>query len=132
MNASPPDSYARRPVVRFSDLPDPGACEFLVGSGDWPFRGVVVRLDGQLYAYANVCPHKLHPLNAAEDGFFMPGERLLRCASHQALFDPESGRCVAGPCAGQRLAPLPCGRDEDEVWVLAPDALQPAGALRFR
>jgi nitrite reductase/ring-hydroxylating ferredoxin subunit len=124
--------WPRHAVARFGELPDPGACEFLVGSGDWPFRGVVIRLDGRLYAYANICPHKLHPLNAADDGFFVHGERLLRCASHQALFDPESGLCVAGPCAGQRLAALACGRDGELVWVQAPDASLPPGTLRFR
>lgn len=125
-------TWPARTVARFSTLPDPGACEFLAGDGDWPFRGVVLRLDDRLYAYANVCPHKQHPLNAAADGFFVPGERLLRCASHDALFDPESGLCVAGPCAGQRLVALPCGRDGDEVWVRSPDALAAPGTLRFR
>ena len=90
-------------VARLADLGDPGAREFFIGDGDWPFRGFLVQVDGRLRAYANVCPHKQHPLNLADDEFLVAGQKLLRCASHNALFVPESGLCVFGPCAGRSL-----------------------------
>jgi nitrite reductase/ring-hydroxylating ferredoxin subunit len=107
-------------VLSLTSLGDPDAREFFVGEGDWPFRGFVVRLDGEVRAYANVCPHKQHPLNLADDEFLVPGQRLLRCASHNALFDPESGLCVYGPCAGRSLKRLECWLDGDTVMVRAP------------
>ena len=110
-------------------LADPGTREFHVGDGDWPFRGFLLRLDGHLYAYANVCPHKQYPLNGADDDFLVPGQRLLRCAAHNALFEPESGLCLFGPCAGRSLKALECWVDDDEVWVRAPASLRESGLL---
>lgn len=104
-------------VARLTDLTDPGAREFFVGEGDWPFRGLLVQVSGRLMAYANVCPHKQHPLNLADDEFFVPGQTLLRCASHGALFEPESGLCVYGPCAGRKLRALECWVESGEIWV---------------
>jgi nitrite reductase/ring-hydroxylating ferredoxin subunit len=110
-------------VSRLADLGDPGAREFFVGEGDWPFRGFLVQVDGALRAYANVCPHKQHPLNLADDEFLVPGQKLLRCMSHNALFEPETGLCVFGPCAGRYLAPLDCWVEAGEVYVRAPESL---------
>jgi nitrite reductase/ring-hydroxylating ferredoxin subunit len=107
------DPAAEHAVCRLADLADPGAREFFVGEGDWPFRGVVVRRHGAVHAYANVCPHQRHPLNLAADDFLvsLAGGVLLRCASHGALFVPENGLCVAGPCSGQSLRRLECRVD---------------------
>ena len=113
-------SEVARVVARLADLADPGAREFFVGEGDWPFRGFLVQVDGHLRAYANVCPHKQHPLNLDDDEFLVPGAKLLRCASHQALFEPESGLCVFGPCAGRSLTALECWVEAGEVLVRIP------------
>jgi len=110
-------------VVRacsLSVLGDPGAREFCAGEGDWPYRGFVVQIGGQLRAYANVCPHKRHPLNIDDDDFLIPKLRLLRCASHGALFDPESGLCIHGPCAGRSLSSLECWAEDGDVLVRVP------------
>ena len=112
------------PVARLADLPDPGARGFLVGEGDWPFRGLVVLQQGQLYAYANVCPHARHPLDFPAEHFFTPDKTLLRCSSHGALFDPGSGECVLGPCLGRRLIALELRVVADEIRVRAPGSLQ--------
>ena len=117
---------AARVVARLAELSDPGAREFFVGDGDWPFRGFLVQVDGRLRAYANVCPHKQHPLNLDDDAFLVPGQKLLRCASHGALFEPESGLCVFGPCAGRSLTALECWVENGEVWVRVVGA--PSGA----
>lgn len=34
------------------------------------------------------------------------GDRIV-CAAHGALFEPDTGLCVQGPCLGQRLQALP-------------------------
>lgn len=107
-------------VARLDDIAEPGALEFTAGAGDWPFRGVAVRWDGKVYAYANVCPHQRHPLNLTPDGFFNPQRTLLLCASHGAVFEPATGRCIAGPCTGASLVPLECRVVDGEVRVTAP------------
>ncbi len=120
------EAWPERAVCRYEDLADPGAREFQVGEGDWPFSGIVCRRDGVVYAYANVCPHKNHPLNLVDDKFLISvpgGGQLLRCASHGALFVPETGLCVFGPCSGRKLRALDCRVDEGAVMVRSPDRL---------
>jgi nitrite reductase/ring-hydroxylating ferredoxin subunit len=111
------------PVCAESAVPDGGALEFEVGGGDWPFRGFLVRHAGALRAFANVCPHKRYPLNMVEHAFRVPGEALVRCAQHGALFDPDSGQCLAGPCAGRSLLRLEFRVAGGEVLVRAPATL---------
>jgi len=110
-------------VAKLDDIADPGALEFTTGKGDWPFRGVVVRWQGEVHAYANVCPHQGHPLNILPDGFFTPDKTRLICTSHGALFDPATGDCTFGPCAGDHMRRLKCRVVEGEVWVTAPASL---------
>jgi nitrite reductase/ring-hydroxylating ferredoxin subunit len=119
------EPWPERTACRLADIPDPGAREFFAGEGDWPFRGILVRRGAVVHAYANVCPHKNHPLNLAADDFLMAmpgGGQLLRCASHGALFVPESGLCVVGPCAGRQLRRLECRVAEGVVLVRSPDS----------
>ena len=112
------------PVLELAKIPDPGARSFEVGGGTWPFRGFVLRRDGELRAYANICPHLSHPLDMLPDAFFAPDGETLRCMSHGALFEPQSGLCVMGPCAGESLLALDCRLEGDRVVVRAPPTLQ--------
>lgn len=93
-------------ICALDELADPGASEFAVGEGDWPLRGFVVRYQGEVFAYLNSCPHAGHALNWKPEAFFAPDSTLLMCASHGALFEPDSGKCIAGPCVGQSLRSL--------------------------
>jgi len=113
------------PICSFDAIDDPGARGFLVGDGDWPFRGFVLRRDGELFAYANICPHARHPLDMRPDSFLVKDGTLILCGSHGARFVPESGRCVYGPCVGASLLPLAVRIDErGDVRVRAPDSLR--------
>ena len=92
-----------RVICALHELDDPGARGFAVGRGDWPLRGFVVRRGAELRAYVNHCPHAGHQLNLQPYAFLAPGRPLIMCSSHGALFEMESGLCVAGPCPGARL-----------------------------
>jgi nitrite reductase/ring-hydroxylating ferredoxin subunit len=116
-------------VCRLSQLNDPGARGFEVGGGTWPFRGFVVRRQGELHAFANICPHLSHPLDLLPEEFFDQQGQVLRCMSHGALFDPQTGFCIFGPCAGKSLLELDCRVKGDRVWVRAPTTLQEGIAL---
>jgi nitrite reductase/ring-hydroxylating ferredoxin subunit len=110
------------------ELGDPDARSFSVGDGDWPFGGFIVRKNGQIYAYANICPHRRHPLDLEPHAFLVDNGNLIRCASHGALFCPETGACLAGPCAGRSLITLPCRSDPDgTIRVNAPATLRDRG-----
>lgn len=78
---------------------------------------LVVRREGQVYAYQNRCPHRGIPLEWQPDQFLDPSNSLIQCATHGALFLIEDGECVSGPCAGQSLTPVPCREDAQGIWV---------------
>jgi len=121
----PADVWPERQVMHSDELGDPDARSFSVGDGDWPFSGFVVCRDGQLYAYANICPHRRHPLELEPHAFLVNNGSLIRCASHGALFIPETGECLAGPCTGHSLIALPCRSEPDgTIWVNAPTTLR--------
>jgi nitrite reductase/ring-hydroxylating ferredoxin subunit len=96
-----------RVICALEELADPGAKGFRLGEGEWPLRGFVVRRGGEVHAYVNYCPHAGFPLNWSPDAFLAPDAALIQCVMHGALFEIESGRCVAGPCEGRALRPLP-------------------------
>jgi nitrite reductase/ring-hydroxylating ferredoxin subunit len=101
------DLDVERVVCRLSDLDEHGARAFTIGTGDWPLRGFVVRAGNEVRGYINHCPHAGHPLNLRPHRFLTPDGTLILCSSHGALFEKQTGYCVAGPCAGISLRPVP-------------------------
>jgi nitrite reductase/ring-hydroxylating ferredoxin subunit len=81
-------------------------------------RFFIVNNSGNFLAYINSCPHLKIPLEWQENSFFCQDTDLLRCSTHGALFLPENGLCVSGPCVGQSLKPVDLIiRDERIYWV---------------
>lgn len=76
----------------------------------------VVRRDAAVFAYENRCPHTGAPLDWAPHRFLDHEREFIQCAMHGALFEIETGRCVHGPCAGQRLKSVPVRIEAD--WVV--------------
>ncbi|MCO5787879.1 MFS transporter [Pseudomonas sp. G11-1] len=101
-------------LCQLDDLADPGSQGFVVQGR----RIFAVRQGQRVFAYLNRCPHRGIPLEWVPDQFLDSSGRLIQCASHGALFLPETGECVAGPCSGDRLLPLPCRIEEGQVWLL--------------
>jgi nitrite reductase/ring-hydroxylating ferredoxin subunit len=64
---------------------------------------LVGRADGALVAYANVCRHQAVPLDFGMDTAMADDCYHLLCHQHGALYRPEDGVCVAGPCKGEAL-----------------------------
>lgn len=64
---------------------------------------IAIRRDGRLHCYLNRCPHRGTELDWRPGRFLDPSRRFLQCATHGALFEIATGRCVAGPCAGASL-----------------------------
>ena len=113
-------STALTRLCRVADLLDPGSFEFTIGSGDWPLQGFVVHFNGELRAYVNSCPHARLPLNFKPNEFFSPFAPLLQCTVHGALFEPLTGECVAGPCAGKHLRRLIVEVLDGHVYLRGP------------
>jgi len=83
-----------------------------------------IRYARNVYAYLNRCAHKLVELDWEPGQFFGAERRYLVCATHGALYEPASGACVAGPCRGAALVPLPVEERDGAVWLAgAPGAM---------
>ena len=86
-------------------IADGAARNFVLQIGEAYFHGFVVRKDGAVAGYVDRCPHAGNPLAIELDRYLTPDGSLILCAWHGAAFEPLTGLCVAGPCAGGRLTP---------------------------
>ena len=69
-----------------------------------------------VYAYINQCPHAGGPLDF-EGQIIESSGRFLMCARHGAIFEPDTGRCVGGPCKGASLVPVAVHeRPDGSIW----------------
>jgi nitrite reductase/ring-hydroxylating ferredoxin subunit len=117
-----------RVICRFADLADPGARAFSMAAGEWPLRGFIVRVGAEVRGYVNHCPHAGHPLDIVPHRFLTHDGALILCGSHGALFDKLSGYCIAGPCAGRSLRPIPLQLESG--FVMLADEVDVAGLAR--
>ena len=76
-----------------------------------------VRYDGKPFAYTNRCGHIPVELDWQPGEFFDYSGLYLICATHGALYAPESGRCVAGRCAGKGLQPVPVTEHDGKIFM---------------
>jgi nitrite reductase/ring-hydroxylating ferredoxin subunit len=111
-------------LCAFADIADGASKGFTLGEGDWPLRGLLVRLGDAVYGYVNHCPHAGHRLNFHPDRFLTPDGSLILCLSHGALFEKASGRCVEGPCRGEALKRLAVKVESGEVRLAEPADLE--------
>ncbi|MGA7780883.1 MAG: Rieske 2Fe-2S domain-containing protein [Paraburkholderia sp.] len=65
-----------------------------------------VRYGGAAYGYLNRCAHVPMELDWVEGQFFESSSLYLMCATHGAIYAPDTGKCVGGPCRGGRLRPV--------------------------
>ena len=82
-------------------------------------EGFVVNVSGRYYAYVNHCIHAGTPLDFWPNQFFSDDGRFLICGTHGSLFEPETGKCAGGPCAGGALFPLRVQVARDRIVVRA-------------
>jgi nitrite reductase/ring-hydroxylating ferredoxin subunit len=78
----------------------------------------VVRYRGAFHAYLNVCRHELLPLDFGDGRFFDEAYDALVCCHHGARYRPETGECLAGPCAGGGLTTLALEERGGELWAV--------------
>ena len=78
--------------------------------------GFVVRFRGTAYAYLNRCAHVPMELDWVQGQFFESSGEFLMCATHGAVYRPESGMCAGGPCRGGKLRPIAVREVEGKVY----------------
>ncbi len=63
-------------------------------------RAFAIRYAGQVHAYLNRCSHVPMEMDFQPDRFFDLTGHWLICATHGAMYQPQTGACLGGPCRG--------------------------------
>jgi len=119
--ASPEAANPARPpagvrLCALTDIGDPGGKSFRFRDGSRMFAGFILRHGETARGFVDSCPHAGWPLAPLDDRYLTRDRRHILCAGHGALFTLD-GVCVAGPCAGDRLADWPVEVRDGEVWT---------------
>ncbi len=108
------------------EIPEGGSAKFPLFWRGRKVEGFVVNFAGRFYAYVNHCIHAGTPLDWWPNEFFSDDGRLLICATHGALYEPNTGHCAGGPCGGGALYPIAVRVEGDHV-VVTSDGGPPPG-----
>lgn len=115
MDTRPAD---RRRICLSADLDSGGAGRRFRFVADGRERSAfVIRYDGVLYGYINECAHMALELDWSPGVFFDIDGRYLMCATHGALYQPDSGSCAGGPCQDRGLEPVGVSERDGVVWL---------------
>jgi len=110
------------PLCALGDLEERQSIELVVEQR----KLFAIRIDNHIHAYWNICPHMGIPLNWVPNQFLDSEHKLIQCSSHGALFEIETGRCVAGPCSGDSLQPANLRCENSHYYLTANQPLPPA------
>jgi nitrite reductase/ring-hydroxylating ferredoxin subunit len=78
----------------------------------------VVRFRGRVHAYLNRCAHVPVEMDWQQGEFFDHSGLYLICATHGALYAPESGRCLGGRCNGKGLTALSVIENDGQILLI--------------
>ncbi len=109
----------QRLVCASDDLVDGGrGVRFTVNrhGGDEP--AFAVRFRGQVHAYLNRCAHVPVEMDWQQGEFFDHSGLYLICATHGALYAPDSGQCLMGRCNGKGLVAVSVTEHDGRVLVI--------------
>jgi nitrite reductase/ring-hydroxylating ferredoxin subunit len=87
-------------------------------------RGFAIRFSGRVHAYLNRCAHIPMEMDYQPNQFFDSTGQWLICATHGAIYHPETGACRGGPCRGGLIKIGLTEQDGQVHWHTSPH-LQP-------
>jgi nitrite reductase/ring-hydroxylating ferredoxin subunit len=112
----------RRAVASVDDVPEETTHLFTLretASGE-EREAILVRNDGDLYAWLNYCQHYTHIKIDKGSGAEMRGDELI-CENHGAYFESETGFCNFGPCEGAYLTAIEIELEDGTVYLADDD-----------
>jgi nitrite reductase/ring-hydroxylating ferredoxin subunit len=105
-------------LCRSADLVDSGAgVRFTVIGDGREEPAFAIRFEGAAHAYLNRCAHARSQLDWNPGCFFDREGLLLVCSLHGALYAPDTGECVGGPCVNGALLPLGIEERDGSVFL---------------
>jgi nitrite reductase/ring-hydroxylating ferredoxin subunit len=79
----------------------------------------VVNYQGNYYAYLNRCAHLPMQMDWNAGELFDDAKRYLVCATHYAVYEPDTGVSISGPCRlGSQLVALPIRVIGEDIILL--------------
>lgn len=108
------------PLVRIAnlgELKEGQTLKFQFQDADRVIDGFAACFQGRILAYENRCRHLPLPLDYDDNRFFSSDGAHFVCQSHGALYDPRTGKCVRGPCAGARLRRIELKMHDGGIWI---------------
>jgi len=108
-------------LLSSAELAEGGFREVELDAGGRPVWLIVTRHQGTPRAWLNVCPHAGRALNWAPDRFLTDEQGRLVCSAHGAVFEPDSGLCVGGPCRGASLREVAVIDTGSEILIRSAD-----------
>ncbi len=89
--------------VQKSGVDDKGCLCFEVKISGKIVKGILLKAGDTFKAYENKCMHLAIPLDLGDGKIETHDGKQLQCHMHGAVFEKESGKCVAGPCLDKYL-----------------------------
>lgn len=96
---------------------------FPLQAGGDEATGFVVRYDGTAHGYLNRCAHVPVELDWTPGEFFEGSGLYIMCATHGAIYVPETGHCTGGPCRGGRLRKMQVTEVDGKIYWQPDDYL---------
>ena len=93
-----------------------------------PARAFALRYEGRVVAYLNRCVHVPAEMDWQPGEFLDSSKEYILCATHGAAYEPQTGRCVGGPCGRGRLTPIDIVERDGEVYWYPSRDTRPAFA----
>ena len=87
--------------------------------------GFVVRFEQEVRGYLNRCAHVPMEFDWNQGEFFESSGLYLMCATHGALYEPDTGKCAGGPCRGGSLKKIKVIEKEQKIFWQPDDVFRP-------
>lgn len=97
---------------------------FQVSVENTPSPAFAIRYHGKIYAYLNRCGHQGVQLDWEEGSFFDMELEHIICATHGALYSPDTGVCLHGRCYGKGLIKVAIEETEGKIFLVEKKGLR--------
>jgi len=116
------------PICDATELSDGGSgVRFDVMVDGGPASAFLVRYRGVVAGFLNRCAHVAMELDWLPGLFFDEEGRYLMCATHGAIYEPDTGACAGGPCLGNGgLLKLQVVERDGRIWWIPDQGVRPA------
>ena len=115
-------------VAKLSDIEEGSATNATIKLADSHRHLILTRKADEVNVFLNSCPHTGVRLDWKVGVFLTVDKTHLQCSTHGALFELDSGFCVAGPCINQCLVKLQTKVYDQAIYVNSHESI-PASAV---